>query len=121
MSLPMGSLMPGGSHDDDETGSIQKSQLAGLNGNDWQRAKGAMASALDSQGDGAAVPWNNPDSGIKGSFAAVGAAYATDTGTCRGFHAAIDRKDADDQLQGTACADKSGDWQITNVQPLNKS
>jgi surface antigen len=123
MSLPMASLMPG-SHDDEQTASIEKSEqppIAGLEGEDWQRAKVALASALSSDGSDDAVPWDNPDSGAKGSFAAIGEAYTTDTGTCRGFRAAIDRKDADDALQGTACADKSGEWVVTDVKPWNKS
>ena len=124
MSLPMGSLLPG-SHDDDQTASIQPPehpQIGGLKGEDWQRAKMALASAMGSDGKGAEVPWDNPDSGTKGSFAAIGEAYTTDTGTCRGFRAAIDHKDADgDSLQGTACADKSGEWVITDVKPWNKS
>lgn len=124
MSLPMGSLLPG-SHDDDRTASIpppEKPPIAGLKGEDWQRAKLALASAMNSDGKGAEVPWDNPDSGAKGSFAAIGEAYTTDSGTCRGFRADIDYKDADDDaLQGTACADKSGEWVITDVKPWNKS
>lgn len=123
MSLPMGSLLPG-SHDDDQTASIQQPEhppIAGLKGEDWQRAKVALSSALSSDGTGDAVPWDNPDSGAKGTFAAIGEAYATDTGTCRGFRAAIDRKEADDSLQGTACADKTGEWVVTDVKPWNKS
>jgi surface antigen len=121
MSLPMASLMPG-SHDDEQTASkSEQPPIAGLEGEDWQRAKVALASALSSDGNGDAVPWDNPDSGAKGSFAAIGEAYTTDTGTCRGFRAAIDRKDADNSLQGTACADKRGEWVVTDVKPWNKS
>jgi hypothetical protein len=125
MSLPMGSLLPG-SHDDEQTASIpppEKPPIAGLEGDDWQRAKLALASAMDADVKGTEVPWDNPDSGAKGSFAAIGEAYTTDNGTCRGFRAAIDHKDdADgDSLQGTACADKSGEWVITDVKPWKKS
>jgi hypothetical protein len=124
MSLPMGSLLPG-SHDDDQTASTQpppeQPPIAGLQGQDWEHAKIALASALGSDGDGSAVPWDNPDSGTTGWFTAIGEAYSTDTGTCRGFRAAIDHKDSDDSLQGTACADKTGEWVITDVKPWNKS
>jgi surface antigen len=119
VSMPMGSLISG-SHDDDETGTITPSPLGGLEGKDWQQAKVALDSALASQSAGT-VPWENSDSGVRGSFAAVGNAYTSVEGTCRGFHAAIDRNDEDDQLQGTACSAKAGDWQITDVKPLNKS
>ncbi len=121
VSMPMGSLI--GAHDDDETGSIeqQQPQMDGLKGEDWQRAKSALDSALASQSKDA-VSWDNPASGTKGSFTPIGDAYDTDTGKCRGFRAAVDRKDADDALQGTACTDKSGgNWVITDVKPWNNS
>jgi hypothetical protein len=125
VSMPMGSLI--GSHDDDATASTASAKppeqppIAGLQSADWQHAKEALNSALGPDGNGTAVDWDNPDSGTRGSFAAIGNAYATDTGTCRGFRAAIDHKDTDDALQGTACSDSSGDWVITDVKPWNKS
>lgn len=123
VSLPMGSLI-GAHDDDDQTASIktpEKPPIAGLQSTDWQHAKVALDSALGSANSGAAVDWDNPDSGTKGSFAAIGDAYATDTGTCRGFRAAVDHKDSDDALQGTACANGAGDWVITDVKPWGKS
>lgn len=111
----MGSLIA--SHDDDQTGAIQQPQIDGLKGEDWRRAKAALDSALASEGNADAVSWDNPDSGVKGSFTPIGEAYSTDTGTCRGFRASVDRKDSDDDLQGTACADKSGGWVVTDVKP----
>lgn len=115
-SMPMGSLLG----DDDPTGSIQKSQFDGLVGEDWRRAKAALVEAL---GAGTATPvaWANPASGAKGSFAPVGDAYATASGTCRAFSAAVDRNNVDDALQGTACAARPGDWQVTDVRPASKS
>ncbi len=119
----MGSLI--GSHDDDDqtasTKVPEKSPIAELQNADWQRAKVAFDSALGSSESGTAVDWDNPDSGTKGSFAAIGDAYTTDTGTCRGFRAAIDHKDSDDALQGTACSGSDGDWVITDVKPWGKS
>jgi surface antigen len=117
VSMPMGSLLG----DDDSTGSIQKPQLDGLVGEDWRRAKAALAAALGASDAKAPVAWTNPDSGTKGSFLPVGDAYATASGTCRAFSAAVDRNDTDDSLQGTACSDKNGDWQVTDVRSVAKS
>jgi surface antigen len=111
VSMPMGSLLG----DDDSTGSIQRSQFDGLVGEDWARAKAALAAALGGGGSRNSVAWANPDSGAKGSFAPVGSAYLTASGTCRAFAAAVDRHDVDDSLQGTACTGKSGDWLVTDV------
>ncbi len=117
MSMPMGSLLG----DDDSTGAIAKSQFDGLVGEDWRRAKAALAQALGADDDKNSVAWINPDSGAKGSFQPVGAAYTTASGTCRSFAAAVDRNEVDDSLQGTACAGKPGDWQVTDVRPISKS
>jgi surface antigen len=117
VSMPMGSLLG----DDDTTGAIEKSQFDGLVGEDWRRAKAALAQALGANDARVTVAWANPDSGTKGKFSPVGAAYSTASGTCRGFSAAVDRNDVDDSLQGTACAGTPGDWQVTDVRPLSKS
>jgi surface antigen len=116
VSMPMGSLLG----DDNTTGSIPQSDFDGLVGEDWQLAKAALAEALAGNQAAVAVAWTNPDSGTKGSFSAVGAAYATASGTCRGFAAAVDRNQTDDSLQGTACANRPGDWQVTDVRPFKK-
>ena len=116
VSMPMGSLLG----DDDTTGSIQKSQFDGLVGEDWRRAKAALSAALGGAQAKSSVAWANPDSGAKGSFAPVGSAYMTASGTCRAFAAAVDRHDLDDSLQGTACTDKDGDWLVTDVHAVGK-
>lgn len=116
VSMPMGSLLG----DDDSTGSIAKSQFDGLVGEDWRRAKAALAAALGGSDAKNTVAWANPDSGAKGSFEPVGSAYLTASGTCRAFAAAVDRHDADDSLQGTACTGKDGDWLVTDVHTVGK-
>ncbi len=116
VSMPMGSLLG----DDDTTGSIERSQFDGLVGEDWRRAKAALAAALGGSEAKNTVDWANPDSGAKGSFEPVGSAYLTASGTCRAFAAAVDRHDADDSLQGTACTGKDGDWLVTDVHPVGK-
>jgi surface antigen len=119
--MPIGSFAPAG-HSEDETGTISNEQFSSfLVGEDWQRARGALASALDPQGNGAVVHWANPSSGVKGSFAADGKPYPSEAGICRAFVADIDRKNAEDALHGTACADKGGEWTVTDVKSLRKS
>lgn len=113
VSMPMASLLP--AKHDDETGAIAKPQLANwLDNEDWQRAKPAFDEAL-AEKTASAVTWANPDSGAKGKFMAVGQAFSGIAGRCRGFHATIVRSAADKALEGTACADKAGTWQITEV------
>ena len=102
----------------DVTGSIPRVHL--LDAEDWRRAQAALATALDPQGNGSAVNWDNPDSGAKGSFVPVGKAYPLDGQVCRAFLAEIERKGQDRSLRGTACADRSGEWAVTEVNPWKK-
>jgi surface antigen len=119
--MPIGSFAPAG-HSEDETGTISNEQFFSfLVGEDWERARGALASALDPQGNGTVVRWVNPNSGVKGSFAADGKPYPSEAGICRAFVADIDRKDAENALHGTACADKGGEWTVIDVKSLRKS
>lgn len=119
VSMPMASLIPG-SHDEG-TGAIGKLPLAGwLDGDDWKHAKQAFSRALDAEKIDSAISWDNPNSGAKGTFVALGQAYPGEGGLCRSFHANIDRRSADDMLEGTACAGKSGEWKVTEIKPNKK-
>lgn len=120
MSFPISPLMSPASSED-TTGAIPKSPLANLlDAEDWRRAKAALSTALDPQGNGALVTWDNPDSGHKGSFRPVGKAYPSDSGICRVFLAEIDRKGEAQAIQGTACSDRQGQWTIAEAKPWKK-
>jgi len=117
MTIPIEPFFTRGSAD--ETAAKTPPQpLAGLfDAGDWRRAKTALSTALDPQGNGALVGWDNPDSGDKGSFAPVGKTYSSDSKTCRAFLAKVDRKGGEQSVQGTACTDRQGEWTIADVKP----
>jgi surface antigen len=120
VSMPMASLMPD-RHDDDSTGAIPTPQVAGwLDPDDWQTAKPAFNQALE-QKSPSPMAWDNPKSGAKGSFIADGEAYPGVSGTCRAFHAEIERDSNGRALEGTACAEKTGVWQVTQIKVSDKS
>ena len=54
---------------------------------DLRRALGAMAIALDPQGNGAPVHWSNPQTGSKGAFVQAGKPYPSDAVVCRAYGA----------------------------------
>jgi len=114
-----------GDNGDDVTGSIPKRvppKLSNaLDAEDWRRASAAMGTALDPQGSGAGVNWDNPESGAKGSFVPVGHAYPLDGKVCRAFVAEVETKEQREKLQGAACREKSADWALTEVRPWRKS
>lgn len=84
---------------------------------DMRRADGAMAVALDPQGNGAAVNWDNPQSGIKGSFIPVGGPFVRSDEICRAFIASVQTQTKPAKLQGTACRPSGGEWSVTDMQP----
>ena len=121
MALPISPLMSAGSKED-AAGAVPKSSLAGLlDAEDWRRAKAALSTALDPQGNGSLAGWDNPDSGNKGSFTPVGKPYPLEAGICRVFLAEVDRKGDEQAMQGTACSDKRGEWTIAEAKPWKKT
>ena len=89
-SYQLPSLLGG---DDDATASIDRparSLADTLDGEDWRRAHAALGVALDPQGNGAPVNWDNPRSGAKGTFTPVGGAYPSEDSVCRAFLADIE-------------------------------
>ncbi|AMJ61190.1 RT0821/Lpp0805 family surface protein [Bosea sp. PAMC 26642] len=84
---------------------------------DMRRADGAMAVALDPQGNGAAVSWDNPQSGIKGAFTPVGGPFLRSDEICRAFIASVQTQTRPVRLQGTACRPSGGEWAVKDTQP----
>ena len=121
MAFPISPLMSPGSKED-AAGAVPKSALAGLlDAEDWRRAKAALSTALDPQGNGSLVGWDNPDSGNKGSFIPVGKPFPLEAGICRVFLAEVDCKGDEHAMQGTACSDKRGEWTIAEAKPWKKT
>jgi surface antigen len=91
-----------------------------LNDEDWRRAKAALGVALDPQGSGAQVSWDNPDTGLKGTFTPVGQPFVRSDEICRAFLATIAGQTTA-SLQGTACRPSGGEWAVGEVKSLKKT
>ncbi len=104
---------------DDVTGSIKPANpiSTAMDVEDWRRAKGALGLALDPQGNGEPVNWDNPKSGARGAFTPVGPARAVDDRICRSFITSVGGALPQKSLQGSACRGKDGDWSIGEVAP----
>lgn len=118
MTLPMGSL----SEDTITTGSITPPRPAAqlsskLSDEDWRRAQAALGLAVDPQGNGAPVSWDNPESGRKGSFVSAGPLYVLDDKVCRSFVATISEPGPDTQLQGSSCRQGPNEWVVREAKP----
>jgi surface antigen len=82
---------------------------------DIRRAHGALALALDPQGNGSPVSWDNAESRSSGRFTPVSGPFLKDDEVCRAFLSLVvtpmDRR----SLQGTACRPSGGEWAIRQM------
>ena len=88
-----------------------------MNEEDWRRAKAALGLALDPQGPGTLVSWDNPETSMKGQFTPTGAPYVRNDEICRDFSAHLSGP-ASASLQGSACRPSGGDWALKDVKPV---
>lgn len=90
---------------------------AGLDEEDWRRAQSALSLAIDPQGSGQPVNWDNPSSRRRGSFVPNGnVTIAADT-ICRPFIATmVDVAGKETRQDGQACRSGPGEWAIREMQ-----
>jgi surface antigen len=108
---------------EDITGSIARNHSAkpamklskSLDSEDLRRAMAALGTALDPQGSGANVKWENPNSGAQGSFTPSGPAFPLEGKICRAFTGEIFVGQEEEKLEGSACREKSDDWALSEV------
>jgi surface antigen len=105
--------------------AVANGPLAGLapdlGAEDWRRAEGAMALALDPQGNGAPVSWDNAQSGMKGTFTPVGGPFLKSDEICRAFLASMSLQSGPVKLQGTACRPSGGEWTVKDAKPWKEA
>ncbi len=80
-----------------------------------------MAVALDPQGSGSKVSWDNPDTTMKGHFTPVGQPFVNSDEICRAFVATIVGQASTSTMQGTACRPSGEDWVVKDVKPATKA
>lgn len=120
LTMPIASL----ANDDEITGSVTPTPAPTLSpkldAEDLRRATAALALAVDPQGNGAPVSWDNPVSGRKGSFAAAGPLYILEDRVCRSFIATMAGGGADAQMQGSACRLGPNEWMLREIKPWSR-
>ena len=90
---------------------------AALDEEDRRRVLGALAIALDPQGNGASVRWDNPMSKAQGDITPIGFAYPSKDLICRRFSARFEIPAGAHVEEGSACRDKNAQWKIAELQP----
>jgi surface antigen len=110
---------------DDVTGSIVPVRLAddtNLTDSDLALARNAASDVLTRGTKDASQPWENPQTGARGSVTPLASAYTGEGGrTCRDFLASYVRGTNEGWLQGAACKSITGAWEIRNMKPWKRS
>lgn len=113
--------------DEMATGSIGPAReirlTARMGDEDWRRAKGSLAVALDLHGNGRAVRWDNPETRTSGVIVPAGPPGVEADQVCRDFNASVTfhasttvGPRAPFHLTGRACK-LPEEWVIRNVRP----
>jgi surface antigen len=100
------------------TGSIEKRPVSfgdDLAEEDWRRARAALSVALDPQGNGRPVKWDNPDTGLHGSVNPTGLPYVAEDLICRNFLASVIGPSQSRFVRGTGCKPSGGSWILRRV------
>jgi surface antigen len=78
----------------------------------------AAASAVLSRGEkDTSMPWENPRTGARGTVTPIATAYTMDGRTCRDFLASFVSGNSQSWLQGEACKQQQGDWEVRTFKP----
>lgn len=100
------------------TGSIEKRPVRfgdDLAEEDWRRARAALSVALDPQGNGRPVKWDNPETGLKGAINPTGLPYVAEDLICRNFLASVIGPGRSRFVRGTGCKPSGGEWTLKRV------
>jgi surface antigen len=88
-----------------------------LTDGDLAVASAATSTLLDYRDGG---PWENPDTGARGTITPLAAAYRDNGVECRDFLASYVHERAEAWMQGEACRNRIGGWEVRNLKPWRR-
>ena len=106
----------------DVTGSLGKQQGSppAPTESDLAFARTAASDVLTKGDKDSSQPWENPETGARGSVTPLSQAYSAEDGrTCRDFLASYVNGRAESWLQGAACK-AGGRWEIHTIKPWTR-
>jgi surface antigen len=106
---------------DDVTGSLAKANLTAPTETDLAFARNAASDVLTRGDKDASQPWENPETGARGSVTPLAQAYSSEGRTCRDFLASYVNGNSESWLQGAACQTGRGQWEIHTLKPWRQS
>jgi surface antigen len=107
----------------DVTGALGKRAAAPSTPTDSDLAftRTAASDVLTKGDKDSSQPWENPETGARGSVTPLSQAYSAEDGrTCRDFLASYVNGRSESWLQGAACKASQGRWEIHTIKPWTK-
>jgi outer membrane surface antigen len=108
---------------DDKTGTIGPAHPGGPapTEGDLAFARNAASDVLTKGTKDSSQPWENPETGARGSVTPLAQAYSSADGrTCRDFLASYVNGGNESWLQGAACQTSHGRWEIHTLKPWRR-
>jgi surface antigen len=84
-------------------------------------ARNAASDVLTKGDKDSSQPWENPETGARGSVTPLAKSYTSDGRTCRDFLASYVNGRNESWLQGAACQTAHGRWEIHTLKPWTRS
>jgi surface antigen len=106
--------------DGEATGSIAQAAEKPPTEADLAFARNAASDVLTKGGKDFSQPWENPETGARGSVTPIAAAYTSEGRICRDFLASYVNGRSESWLQGGACKSGHGQWEIHTLKPWKK-
>ena len=108
--------------DNEATGTIRAGQgeHAAPTDSDLAFARNAASDVLTKGDKDSSQPWENPETGARGSVTPLAEAYSSDGRTCRDFLASYVNGRSERWLQGAACQTGHGRWEIHTLKPWSQ-
>ena len=69
---------------------------------------------------GTGGPWENPQTGARGTITPIAAAYRDNGLECRDFLASYVHDKAEAWMQGEACRSRAGRWEVRSLKPWRR-
>lgn len=88
---------------------------------DLAYARAAVTEVLNRGGKYASQPWENPYTGARGTITPIASAYNQDGKTCRDFLASYVKGSSEAWMQGEACKERKGVWEVRSLRPWKSS
>ena len=107
--------------DSEVTGSVGPVTPPVPTESDLAFARTAASDVLTKGDKDSSQPWENPETGARGSVTPLAQSYAAEDGrTCRDFLASYVNGRTESWLQGAACQTSQGRWEIHTLKPWRR-